>query len=240
MKQVFLIKLSGEAMSGKLGYGLDFDYIEEICLKIKECHDLGVGIGIVCGGGNFLRGRDAHVMDRETADYTGMLATVMNSLVLKDTFTRIGCQVYNQTGLSVKTIDDIDAVKARKAIDDGKIVIFGGGTGKRFFSTDTGASLRAIDIGANVIVKLTNVDGVYDKDPNKFSDAVKYTKVSYDLVLEKRLGIMDLEAVEMCRDNNISIVVTDINDPDCLMDIYNNGDKGTRVECDEKGMSYEL
>ena len=229
MKQVFLIKLSGEAMSGKLGYGLVFDYIEKICRKIKDCHDLGVGIGIVCGGGNFLRGRDAHVMDRETADYTGMLATVMNSLVLKDTFTRIGCLVYNQTGLSVKTIDDIDAVKSRQAILEGKIVIFGGGTGKPFFSTDTGASLRAIDIGANVIVKLTNVDGVYDKDPGKFTDAVRYERVSYDEVLEKRLGIMDLEAIEMCRDNKISIVVTDINDEDCLLDVYNNGNKGTRV-----------
>jgi len=229
MEQVFLIKLSGEAMAGKLGYGLDFEYIEKICLKIKECHDLGVGIGIVCGGGNFLRGRDAHVMDRETADYTGMLATVMNSLVLKDTFTRIGCQVYNQTGLSVKTIDDIDAVKAKQAIQEGKIVIFGGGTGKPFFSTDTGASLRAIDIGANVIVKLTNVDGVYDKDPNKFSDAVRYEKVSYDEVLEKQLGIMDFEAIEMCRDNNISIVVTNINNDDCLTDVYHNGNKGTRV-----------
>ena len=230
MKQVFLIKLSGEAMSGQLGSGLDFDYIENICRKIKECHDLGVGIGIVCGGGNFLRGRDAHVMDRETADYTGMLATIMNSLVLKDTFTRIGCQVYNQTGLSVKTIDDIDAEKSRKAIEDGKIVIFGGGTGKPFFSTDTGASLRAIDIGANVIIKLTNVDGVYDKDPNKFSDAVRYERVSYDEVIEKQLGIMDMEAIEMCRDNNISIVVTDINNDDCLTDVYNNGNKGTRVE----------
>lgn len=229
MKQIFLIKLSGEAMSGKLGYGLDFDYIEKICLKIKECHDLGIGIGIVCGGGNFMRGRDAQVMDRETADYTGMLATVMNSLVLKDTFTRIGCQVYNQTGLSVKTIDDIDSEKAKKAIEEGKIVIFGGGTGKPFFSTDTGASLRAIDINANVIVKLTNVDGVYDKDPNKFSDAVKYERVSYDEVLEKKLGIMDLEAIEMCRDNNISIVVTNINDDDCLLDVYNKGNKGTRV-----------
>ena len=228
--QVFLIKLSGEAMSGKQGYGLDFDYIEKICRKIKECHDLGVGIGIVCGGGNFLRGRDAHVMDRETADYTGMLATIMNSLVLKDTFTRIGCQVYNQTGLSVKIIDDIDAVKARKAIEEGKIVIFGGGTGKPFFSTDTGASLRAIDIAANVIVKLTNVDGVYDKDPNKFTDAIKYDKVSYDEVLEKQLGIMDMEAIEMCRDNNISIVVTNINNDDCLTDVYNKGNKGTRVE----------
>lgn len=229
MKQIFLIKLSGEAMSGSVGYGLDFDYIEKICLKIKECHDMEVGIGIVCGGGNFLRGRDAKVMDRETADYTGMLATVMNSLVLKDTFTRIGCKVYNQTGLSVKTIDDIDSDKARQALDEGKIVIFGGGTGKPFFSTDTGASLRAIDIGANVIVKLTNVDGVYDKDPNKYDDAVKYEKVSYDEVLEKKLGIMDLEAIEMCRDNNISIVVTNINDPDCLIDVYNNGNKGTRV-----------
>ena len=230
MKQVFLIKLSGEAMSGSRGYGLDFQYIEKICRKIKECHDMGVGIGIVCGGGNFLRGRDTKEMDRETADYTGMLATVMNSLVLKDTFTRIGCQVYNQTGLSVKTIDDIDSEKARKAIEDGKIVIFGGGTGKPFFSTDTGASLRAIDIGANVIVKLTNVDGVYDKDPNKFDDAVKYDRVSYDEVLDKKLGIMDLEAIEMCRDNNISIVVTDINNDDCLTDVYYNGNKGTRVE----------
>ena len=229
MKQVFLIKLSGEAMSGSIGYGLDFNYIEKICLKIKECHDLGVGIGIVCGGGNFLRGRDAHVMNREIADYTGMLATVMNSLVLKDTFTRIGCQVYNQTGLSVETIDDIDPERAKVAIEEGKIVIFGGGTGKPFFSTDTGASLRAIDIGANVIVKLTNVDGVYDKDPDKFSDAVKYDRVSYDEVLEKKIGIMDFEAIEMCRDNKISIVVTNIDNDDCLTDVINNGNKGTRV-----------
>lgn len=228
-KQIFLIKLSGEAMSGKLGYGLDFEYIEKICLMIKECHDMGVGIGIVCGGGNFMRGRDAHIMDRETADYTGMLATIMNSLVLKDTFTRIGCDVYNQTGLSVKTIDDIDANKAKEAISCGKIVIFGGGTGRPFFSTDTGAALRAIDIGANFIVKLTNVDGVYDKDPNKFDDAVKYEKVTYNEVLEKKLGIMDLEAIEMCRDNNISIVVTNINDSECLIDVLNNGNKGTKV-----------
>ena len=229
MKQIFLIKLSGEAMAGNLKTGLDFDCIEKICLNIKKCHDMGVGIGIVCGGGNFLRGRDVHVMDRETADYTGMLATIMNSLVLKDTFTRIGCKVYNQSGLSVKMIDDIDSVKAKDAIENGKIVIFGGGTGKPFFSTDTGAALRAVDIGANVIVKLTNVDGVYDKDPSKYSDEIKYDKVSYDEVLEKKLGIMDLEAIEMCRDNNISIVVTDINDPECLIDVYNNGDKGTKV-----------
>ena len=230
MKQVFLIKLSGEAMSGRFGSGLDFEYIEKICRKIKECHDLGVGIGIVCGGGNFLRGRDAHVMDRETADYTGMLATIMNSLVLKDTFTRIGCQVYNQTGLSVKTIDDIDSEKSRKAINDGKIVIFGGGTGKPFFSTDTGASLRAIDIGADVIVKLTNVDGVYDKDPNKYDDAKKYGVVTYEEVLDNKLQIMDLEAIEMCKNNNIEIVVTNINDDNCLLDIYNDKSTGTVIK----------
>ena len=229
MKQTFLIKLSGEAMSGEKDGGLDFAYIEKICLKIKECHDLGVGIGIVCGGGNFMRGRDASVMDRITADYTGMLATIMNSLVLKDTFTRLGVPVYNQTGLSVQTIDDIDADKALAAINEGKIVVFGGGTGKPLFSTDTGASLRAIDIHANVIVKLTNVDGVYDKDPRKYSDAVKYNRVSFDEVLEKKLGIMDLEAIEMCKNNNIEIVVTDINNDDCLTDVYYNGDKGTRV-----------
>ena len=229
MKQTFLIKLSGEAMAGKNGSGLDFEYIEKICLKIKECHDLGVGIGIVCGGGNFLRGRDAHVMNRITADYTGMLATIMNSLVLKDTFTRLGVPVYNQTGLSVRTIDDIDAEKALQAINDGKIVIFGGGTGQPLFSTDTGAALRAVDINANVIVKLTNVDGVYDKDPRKYNDAVKYNKVSFDEVLDKKLGIMDLEAIEMCKEKNIDIVVTDINNDDCLIDVYYNGDKGTRV-----------
>ena len=229
MEKVFLIKLSGEAMAGKLGYGLDFDYIEKICRKIKECHDLGVGIGIVCGGGNFLRGRDAHVMDRETADYTGMLATIMNSLVLKDTFTRIGCKVYNQTGLSVKTIDDIDADKSRQAIQEGKIVIFGGGTGKPFFSTDTGASLRAIDIGANVIVKLTNVDGVYDKDPNKFDDVIKYGRVTYDEVLNNKLNIMDFEAIEMCRDHKMEIVVTNINDDNCLLDVYHDKSTGTVI-----------
>ena len=230
MKQVFLIKLSGEAMSGAKGYGHDFDCIERICRKIKECHDLGVGIGIVCGGGNILRGRDTSVMDRETADYTGMLATVMNSLVLKDTFIRIGCKVYNQTGLSVQIIDDIDPVKAKLAIEEGKIVIFGGGTGKPFFSTDTGASLRAIDIGANIIVKLTNVDGVYDKDPNKFDDAVKYGSVTYDEVLDNKLNIMDFEAIEMCRDHNMEIVVTNINDDNCLLDVYNNKSTGTIIK----------
>jgi len=230
MKKTVLIKLSGEAMSGKYGQGLDFDYIEKICRMIKESHDnQDTEIGIVCGGGNFMRGRDATVMDRETADYTGMLATVMNSLVLKDTFNRIGYPAYNQSGLGIDIIDKPDGNKARQALEEGKVVIFGGGTGKPFFSTDTGAALRALDIKANMIIKLTNVDGVYDKDPNKYSDAKKYDHVTYQEVLDKQLGIMDLEAMELCQKNNIDIVVTDINTPQCLTKIINNENIGTKV-----------
>lgn len=230
MEKTVLIKLSGEAMSGSNGQGLDFNYIEKICRMIKESHDMdGTRIGIVCGGGNFMRGRDATEMDRETADYVGMLATVMNSLVLKDTFKKIGYDAYNQSGLGIDVIDKPDSLKALSALDEGKVVIFGGGTGKPFFSTDTGAALRAQDIKADIIIKLTNVDGVYDKDPHKFNDAVKYDKVTFDEVLEKQLGIMDLEAMEICNDNNIEIVVADINTPNCIHRIVNDENIGTRV-----------
>ena len=190
---------------------------------------MGVRIGIVCGGGNFLRGRDAHEMDRETADYVGMLATVMNSLVLKDMFLQLGCKAYNQSGLSVKMIDDVDSDKAKKALDDGNVIIFGGGTGKPFFSTDTGAALRAKDISADMIIKLTNVDGVYDKDPNKYDDAVMYHTVSYQEVLDKELGVMDMEAIEMCRDNHVEIVVMNIDNEDGLVKAINGEMIGTKV-----------
>ena len=229
MNKTVLIKLSGESLSGKYGHGHDFNYIKEVCLRIKKVHDMGVRIGIVCGGGNFLRGRDAHEMDRETADYVGMLATVMNSLVLKDMFLQIGCKAYNQSGLSVKMIDDVDSDKAKKALDDGNVIIFGGGTGKPFFSTDTGAALRAKDISADMIIKLTNVDGVYDKDPNKYDDAVMYHTVSYQEVLDKELGVMDMEAIEMCRDNHVEIVVMNIDNEDGLVKAINGEMIGTKV-----------
>ena len=163
MNKTVLIKLSGESLSGSVGHGLDFDYIKKVCLEtqvkkaVARFKDMGVNVGIVCGGGNFLRGRDAKEMDRETADYVGMLATVMNSLVLKDMFLQIGCQVYNQSGLSMDIIDNVDSNLAKNALKEGKIVVFGGGSGKPFFSTDTGASLRAKDINASMIIKLTNV-----------------------------------------------------------------------------------
>ena len=234
MVKTILIKLSGESLAGNKKYGLDFDYIKEICLRIKNIHDMGVRVAIVCGGGNFLRGRDAKEMDRERADYVGMLATVMNSLVLRDMFIQIGCEVYNQSGLEISIIDKIDKKLSLKALDENKIVIFGGGTGKPFFSTDTGASLRAVDIGADIIVKLTNVDGVYDKDPNKYSDAVMYDEITFDDVLKNKLGIMDMEAIEMCRDNNIEIAVININISDGLNYIVENKKIGTRVVCKKK------
>lgn len=230
MNKTILIKLSGESLSGSIGHGLDFEYIKKICMEIKMIHDEGVRVGIVCGGGNFLRGRDAHEMDRETADYVGMMATVMNSLVLKDMFRQVGCEVYNQSGLYVGIIDKIDSDKAKKALNDGKIVIFGGGTGKPFFSTDTGASLRAIDIGADMIIKLTNVDGVYDKDPNKYSDAKMYDTVSYQTVIDNKLGVMDMEAIEMCRNNKIEIVVMNIDTKNGLSRIIHGEKIGTIVK----------
>lgn len=230
MNKTILIKLSGESLSGSIGHGLDFEYIKKICMEIKMIHDEGVRVGIVCGGGNFLRGRDAHEMDRETADYVGMMATVMNSLVLKDMFRQVGCEVYNQSGLYVGIIDKIDSDKAKKALNDGKIVVFGGGTGKPFFSTDTGASLRAIDIGADMIIKLTNVDGVYDKDPNKYSDAKMYDTVSYQTVIDNKLGVMDMEAIEMCRNNKIGIVVMNIDTKNGLSRIIHGEKIGTIVK----------
>ena len=230
MNKTILIKLSGESLSGSIGHGLDFEYIKKICMEIKMIHDEGVRVGIVCGGGNFLRGRDAHEMDRETADYVGMMATVMNSLVLKDMFRQVGCEVYNQSGLYVGIIDKIDSDKAKKALNDGKIVVFGGGPGKPFFSTDTGASLRAIDIGADMIIKLTNVDGVYDKDPNKYSDAKMYDTVSYQTVIDNKLGVMDMEAIEMCRNNKIEIVVMNIDTKNGLSRIIHGEKIGTIVK----------
>lgn len=229
MRKTVLIKLSGEALAGSKGHGFDFDYVKSLCARIKKIHEMGIGIGIVCGGGNFIRGRDTTDMDRVTADYAGMMATIINSLVLKDAFIKLGCQVYNQSGLDVSIMDSVDSEKAIKALNDGCILVFGGGVGKPFYSTDTGAAYRAKDIKADLIIKLTNVDGVYDNDPNKYIDAIKYDEVTFNEVIEKKLGVMDLSAMEVCRDNNIEIIVTDINDVDCLVKIINGKKIGTYV-----------
>ena len=187
-----ILKVSGEALLGEQDFGIDYNPVQMIANEIAKAVKSGVQVAVVVGGGNIFRGMKNSAklgMDRASGDYVGMLATVMNSLVLKDAFLKIGCSVYNQSGLSVIIIDDIDSEKAKNAINDGKIVIFGGGTGKPFFSTDTGASLRAIDIGANVIVKLTNVDGVYDKDPRKYTDFEIIKETSHLRVIKDKLKV---------------------------------------------------
>ena len=233
MKTV-LIKLSGESLAGANSEkrGIDDEYIEYISRRIKKISDLGVGVGIVCGGGNFMRGgRTSKVIAREVADYMGMLGTIMNALALYDGFTRIGAKAYIQSGLEVASpyVMKLDSDEAKEAIKDGKIVVFGGGTGKPGCSTDTAAAGRALDINADMIIKLTNVDGIYDKDPDEYADAVKYDEITFDEVLEKELGIMDLKAMEMCKDNNIEIIVTNINNETALKEIVSGKMIGTRV-----------
>ncbi len=233
MKTV-LIKLSGESLAGANSEkrGIDDEYIEYISRRIKKISDLGVGVGIVCGGGNFMRGgRTSKVIAREVADYMGMLGTIMNALALYDGFTRIGAKAYIQSGLEVASpyVMKLDSDEAKEAIKDGKIVVFGGGTGKPGCSTDTAAAGRALDINADMIIKLTNVDGIYDKDPDEYADAVKYDEITFDEVLEKELGIMDLKAMEMCKDNNIEIIVTNINNETALEEIVSGKMIGTRV-----------
>ena len=229
MKKTVLIKLSGEALANNKGHGLDFDYINLVCSRIAKMHDNRYKVAIVCGGGNFVRGRDTNEMERERADYAGMMATIINSLVLKDVFIKLGYDVYTQSGLSISIMDDIDSEKAKMALDSGKIIVFGGGIGKPYYSTDTAAAFRAREIEADLIIKLTNVDGVYDKDPNKYDDAIMYKEVSFDEVMEKELGVMDLSAIEICRDNNIEIIVTNINDSEALVKIMNDEKVGTHV-----------
>ena len=229
LMRTVLIKLSGESLAGSYGHGFDFAYMRNVCARIKKIHDKGINVAIVSGGGNFMRGRDAKEMDRERADYIGMMATIMNSLALKDVFLKLGSNVYNQSGLEVSFIDKIDIDKIKEAFAENKIIIFGGGTGKPFFSTDTGAALRAKDIGADMIIKLTNVDGVYDKDPNKYPDALMYDEVTFDEVLAKELGVMDLSAIRICKENNIQIVVANIDNETALMDIIDGKKVGTRV-----------
>ena len=233
MKTV-LIKLSGESLAGVNSEkrGIDDNYIEYICNRIKKISDLGVGVGIVCGGGNFMRGgRTSKVIAREVADYMGMLGTVMNALALYDGFTRVGAKAIIQSGLSVASpyVKELDSEEAKEALNEGKIVVFGGGTGKPGCSTDTAAAGRAKDIDADMIIKLTNVDGVYDKDPDEYPDAIKYDEVTFDEVLAKELGIMDLKAMEMCRDNDIDIIVGNISDENILPDIIMGKKVGTRV-----------
>lgn len=209
-----LLKLSGEVLAGESGKGIDFDTVKPICEVIKECADMGVQIGIVVGGGNFWRGRSSGTMDRSRADQMGMLATVMNSLALQEALIQEGVDAVVMTALDIQRVGrSFNKDEAVKLLEEGNVVIFGGGTGNPFFSTDTGASLRACEIEADIFFKASNVDGVYDKDPNKFADAVKYDTLTYDEILEKRLGVMDNTAAALAGNSRLPILVFNLNDP---------------------------
>ena len=226
-----LLKLSGEVLAGKEGKGLNFDTVTEICEIVKECTELGVQIGLVVGGGNFWRGRSSGEMDRVRADQMGMLATTINSLALCDTLQQLGVKATVMTSLVMPQVAEIFTKReAVKHLENGEVVIFGCGTGNPFFSTDTTAALRAAEIEAEIIFKATNVDGVYDKDPNKFSDAVKYDELTHAEVLAKDLKVMDSTAASLCRDNGIEILVFNLNDPKNIVRALQGETIGTTVK----------
>lgn len=226
-----LLKLSGEALAGEKKFGLDYDVITKICENIKKAADLGVEIGIVVGGGNFWRGRSSGAMDRTRADHIGMLGTTMNALAVADVLEDLGADVRVQTAITMREVaEPYIRNRAVRHLEKGRIVIFGCGTGNPFFSTDTASSLRAAEIEADIIFKATMVDGVYDKDPNKFDDAVKFNEISFNEVLSKGLAVMDSTAASMCMDNNIPILVFNLSHPDNIVKAVLGEQVGTIVK----------
>jgi uridylate kinase len=208
-----LLKLSGEALAGRQGYGIDPDIIRGIATEIREVVDLGIQIAIVIGGGNIFRGVAASSMgmDRASADYMGMLATVMNSLALQDALEKAGVITRVQSAIEMQEIaEPYIRRRAVRHLEKGRVVIFGAGTGNPFFTTDTAASLRAVEIGAEIILKATKVDGVYDADPAKHADAVKYDQLTYLEVLKQGLQVMDSTATSLCMDNDLPILIFDL------------------------------
>ena len=226
-----LLKLSGEALAGDKKVGIDDNVVNEITGKIKEVSDLGVEVAIVVGGGNFWRGRSSEKMDRVTADHMGMLATLMNSLALSDALEQHGAVTRVLSAVDVRQMaEPYIRKRAVRHLEKGRIVIFACGTGNHYFSTDTGAALRATEIGADIMLKATMVDGVYDKDPNKYSDAVRFEKVTHDEVLSSNLKVMDATAAALCRDNHTKIYVFSMEDPDNIVRVVKGENIGTLVE----------
>lgn len=225
-----LLKLSGEALAGKKGFGLDYDVIREVCKSVKSCSELGVEIAIVVGGGNFWRGRSSGAMDRTRADHIGMLGTTMNALAVADVLEEMGVDVRVQTAIAMQAVaEPYIRNRAVRHLEKGRVVIFGCGTGNPFFSTDTASSLRAAEIEADIIFKATMVDGVYDKDPNKFDDAIMYDKITFGEVLSKGLAVMDSTAASMCKDNNIPLLVFNLNKPQNIVEACQGMKVGTLV-----------
>ncbi len=227
-----LLKLGGESLSSPSGYGIDVSEAESIAQKIKDIYDLGVEIMIVIGAGNLWRGKQGldRGMDRATADYMGMLATVMNAMTLMDALERTGIETRVQTALEMRTV--AEPYIRRRAINHlrkGRVVILGAGTGNPYFSTDTAAALRAMELGAEVLIKATKVDGVYDSDPKTNPEAVKFDKLSYIDVLNRRLNVMDSTAISLCMDNEMPILVLNLWDDSALQSALHGEKVGTMV-----------
>ena len=225
-----LIKLSGEALAGEDKFGVNPEMTAKTATQIKEIHDQGVQIAIVVGGGNFFRGRTGKNIDRATADYMGMLATVMNALALQDSLLSIGCDAKVMTAIEIR--DMAEGYSRRKALDyldDNKVVIFGGGTGSPFFSTDTTAALRAAEMNAEVILLAKNIDAVYSEDPNLNPDAERYAELTYMDIVEKELRVMDLTAATLCKDNDIQLYVFAMAEEGNLMKVINGENVGTLI-----------
>ena len=207
-----LLKLSGEALAGDKGFGINNDVVNEIAVAIKKIQEIGVEVSVVVGGGNFWRGRTSEGMDRTTADYIGMLATVMNSMALQDARENIDVQTRVQTAIEMRQIaEPYIRRKAVRHLEKDRVVIFGAGTGNPYFSTDTAASLRAAEMEAEVILLAKNVDAVYDKDPKVHADAVKFDELTYLEVLQRELKVMDSTATSLCMDNKIPIHVFELS-----------------------------
>lgn len=227
-----LLKLSGEILAGADGFGIDPSKASYLANEIKSIHDLKIDIGLIIGAGNIFRGMEAasRGMDRVTGDYLGMLATIMNAISVQDALEKVGCETRTLSAIDVKQISEpYIRRRAIRHIEKGRIVIVAGGTGNPFFTTDSAAALRATELGAEIVIKGTKVNGIYDKDPAKYNNAKKYTKISFDKVLKDNLRVMDLTAITLCKENNLPIQVFDIKIPGALKEIISGKHIGTLV-----------
>lgn len=230
-----LLKVSGEAMAGEQGFGIDEKTVNEISQYIKKIVDMGVGVSIVVGGGNIWRGRSSENMDRTRADHMGMLATAINSLALCSALEAIGVETRVETAIEMRQIaEPYIRGRAVRHLEKGRVVIFGCGTGNPFMSTDTAAALRAVEMEVDVILLAKKVDAVYDSDPNVNPDAKKYTNLSFSDILSKNLGVMDSTAASLCRDNNMPILVFGLNDPENIVRAVKGDKIGTLVNAEGK------
>ncbi|MCH7903955.1 MAG: UMP kinase [Armatimonadetes bacterium] len=231
-----LLKISGEALSGDQGFGLDTDTLDYVATEIVAVRDLGVQLAVVVGGGNFIRGdvfSAAGDLDRTVADHMGMLGTIMNALALQAAIERHGIQTRVQSAISIDEVcEPFIRRRAIRHLEHDRVVVFAGGTGNPYFSTDTAAVLRALEIGAGCLIKATKVDGVYDKDPKKYDKAVKYERLTYEDAISKRLAVMDQTAFTMCRENRLPVIVLDLSSTGGIQKAVTGEPVGTYVGVD--------